>query len=102
MITGEGQLDTQSLMGKGFAGLVAQTRQAGKPLLAVVGQYSGSLGEAHVTVAEVMTVAPSLDQAMAHAAFYITQVTAQLFRDWLATQPAAATIPPRLQEHKPD
>ena len=58
VITGEGRLDTQTLEGKGPAGIAALARKHGKPVLAL----AGSITDDHL-VAEIFTASlPILDE----------------------------------------
>ena len=58
VITGEGRLDTQTLEGKGPAGIAALARKYGKPVLAL----AGSITDDH-TVAGIFTASlPIIDE----------------------------------------
>ena len=58
VITGEGRLDTQTLEGKGPAGIAALARKRGKPVLAL----AGSIADNHA-VAEIFTASlPIIDE----------------------------------------
>jgi glycerate kinase len=72
VITGEGQLDEQSLMGKGPIGLARRAQAAGVPTVAIVGGLN--TGDARLHQAGIAAVMPlvtrpmSLDEAMENAA----------------------------------
>ena len=79
VITGEGQLDPQSQMGKLFGRLLhlCQTKQ--KPLWVIVGQ--GSL--TGVKVSQVMSLAPTEAAGMKEAAHYVEELAASGIREFL-------------------
>jgi glycerate kinase len=60
VLTGEGRLDSQTLEGKGPAGIAALARAAGKPVLA----FAGSIEEAPDLHARFDAIFPILDRAV--------------------------------------
>ncbi len=84
VITGEGQLDGQSRRGKACSGVARLAREAGKPVVAVVGSVRGeeeaiaSLGLDGVLPASVGPM--TLVQAMEGAAAYLEAAGARLAR----------------------
>lgn len=70
VVTGEGYLDQQSFAGKAVGGVVELARQAGVPVLIVVGQGDADVGTAHVSLVERF----GLEEAMGRTAACITQV----------------------------
>ena len=82
VITGEGRLDTQTLEGKGPAGIAALARQHGKPVLA----FAGSIADDH-RVADLFTATfPIIDEpvslagAMARGAEFLERAATRAAR----------------------
>lgn len=84
VITGEGKMDRQTLMGKVPQGVARIARSYGVPVIAIVGSYTGPLEDIHAAgIDAVFTALPgpvSLQQAMGRAAENIEAATAEAFR----------------------
>jgi glycerate kinase len=84
VITGEGKMDRQTLMGKVPQGVAGISRRLGVPVVAIVGSYVGPLDEIHAAGIEAVFPAlagpVSLREAMGAAAENIEATTAQVFR----------------------
>lgn len=82
VITGEGSMDSQSLTGKAPIALADAARERGIPVIVVAGRILVTPEElaAHgvVAAAQLLDVAPSPDDAVAHAAKYLTWATTQV------------------------
>lgn len=87
VITGEGQLDDQSLMGKGPVGLARRAQAAGVPTVAIVGGLNTDDARLHqagiVAVMPLVTRPMSLDEAMQDAAMLMEGAALRLGY-WLA------------------
>jgi glycerate kinase len=84
VITGEGRLDAQSMMGKLIGGVGRAAQQTGVPVIAIVGSAGDGADESlqvldayHALVDETT----SLEEAIAHAASLIERRTAQVMSD---------------------
>jgi len=88
VVTGEGQLDGQSRRGKAQSGVARLARQAGKPVVAVVGSVKGEEeAAAALGLDAVLPVPPgpmTLIQAMGGASAYLEAAGARLGRLLLA------------------
>lgn len=96
LITGEGKLDRQTLMGKAPAGILARAAKHNIPVIAIAGSVEGAEELARQGFAGVFSVLPSpvtLRQAMdkAFAGENVSQTVGQLMRVIRAFAPA---IPP--------
>lgn len=84
VITGEGKMDRQTLMGKVPQGVAGISRRLGVPVVAIVGSYVGPLDEIHAAGIEAvfpaLTGPASLREAMSLASENIEATTAQVFR----------------------
>jgi glycerate kinase len=82
VLTGEGRLDSQTLDGKGPAGVAAMARALGKPVIA----FAGSIEEhpqilAHFDAAVPIIDRPvSLEEAMQNAAPFLERAAARTAR----------------------
>lgn len=85
VITGEGQIDRQTAHGKTIAGLLALTRAVDKPVYVVAGNASRDFDpQALPGVRRVVTLVShttSPEEAMAHTAALLAEVTARVLRD---------------------
>lgn len=79
VITGEGRLDRQTAYGKTVGGVAAVAKESGVPVIALVGSLEdGPALERRLGLAAVFSVVPgpvNLDDAMAHAAGYLSART---------------------------
>lgn len=97
VITGEGRMDAQTLLGKTPVGVARHAARYGIPVIAVV----GSLGEGYQAVysagiAAAFSVAPgpiSLETAYARSAELLRQRAADCLRLWLSGYQAASQYP---------
>ena len=84
VITGEGKMDRQTMMGKVPQGVARIARSLGVPVIAIVGSYVGPLDPVHAAGIEAVFAAlpgpVSLQEAMSRAAENIEAATAQVFR----------------------
>lgn len=82
VITGEGSMDSQSLTGKAPIALAAAAHERGIPVIVVAGRILVTLEELAehgvVAAAQLLDVAPSPADAVAHAAKYLTWATSQV------------------------
>ena len=82
VITGEGSMDSQSLTGKAPIALAEAARDRGIPVVAVAGRITVTPEELAehgvVAAAQLLDVAPSLEDAVEHAAKYLSRATVQL------------------------
>jgi glycerate kinase len=82
VITGEGSMDSQSLTGKAPIALADAARERGIPVIVVAGRILVTPEELAdhgvVAAAQLLDVAPSPEEAMAHAAKYLTWATTQV------------------------
>ncbi len=82
VLTGEGRLDSQTLEGKGPAGVAAMARSLGKPVLA----FAGSIEEEPVLFRQFDALVPiidrpvSLEEAMQNAAAFLERAAARTAR----------------------
>lgn len=67
VITGEGRLDSQTLSGKGPAGIVSVARGAGKPVLALAGSLSDGAEGIFDATCPIVDAPSTLEQALAQA-----------------------------------
>jgi glycerate kinase len=67
VITGEGRLDSQTLSGKGPAGIVSVARQAGKPVLALAGSLSDGAERIFDATCPIVDAPSTLEEAMRQA-----------------------------------
>ncbi|MCO6359727.1 glycerate kinase [Roseivirga pacifica] len=84
VITGEGQLDTQTLSGKVIAGVKQQADKLNKPVAVICGIAKGvgadnPLGLEHIY--QVMNKANSVEDSMNNAAKYVSTLTTELLHD---------------------
>ncbi len=83
VITGEGCLDEQSLMGKVMSGVLAATTTAHKPLVILAGTVKLSPVPESVIALDLVSVAGSVEAAMQEAANYLEiQVAQSLSHVW--------------------
>lgn len=82
VITGEGSLDSQSLTGKAPIALADAARDRGIPVIVVAGRIlvtpEDLAGHGVVAAAQLLDVAPSPEDAVAHAAKYLAWATSQV------------------------
>jgi glycerate kinase len=82
VLTGEGRLDSQTLEGKGPAGIAALARSAGKPVIA----FAGSIEESPEILARFDATFPiidrpvSLEEAMRDASTFLQRAAARAAR----------------------
>ena len=88
VLTGEGQIDFQTVFGKAPAGVARAARAAGVPCLAIAGSVGEDLGDLHaVGLDAVFSLASgplSLERCMADAAELLEFATEQALRCFLA------------------
>jgi glycerate 2-kinase len=81
VLTGEGQVDRQTLYGKTISGILNRTRPAKVPIIILAGRLDNKdeiLATQGVTTARsLMELASSVDDAMAHAGKYLKELAAQ-------------------------
>ncbi|SDS99903.1 glycerate kinase [Halopseudomonas litoralis] len=86
VITGEGQLDGQTLHGKTPAGVARVAREAGVPVIALAGSLAeGYQGVYDIGIAAAFSLAPgpiSLEQAMREAGTQLQSRAADIARLW--------------------
>ncbi len=84
VITGEGKMDRQTLMGKVPQGVAKIAQSCGVPVVAIVGSFTGPLDAVHAAgIDAVFTALPgpvSLQEAMGRAAENIEVAAAEAFR----------------------
>ena len=88
VVTGEGQLDEQSLQGKVISGITAHAGRAGVPVAAICGRITLSeelLSAIGLTYAIDASAGQPLDQAMAHAEENYLAAARSLFANALFT-----------------
>ncbi|MDQ0635903.1 glycerate kinase [Arthrobacter pascens] len=82
VITGEGSMDSQSLTGKAPIALAHAARERGIPVVVVAGRIlvtpEDLAANGVVAAAQLLDVAPSLEDAVEHAAKYLSRATVQL------------------------
>jgi glycerate kinase len=78
VISGEGQLDQQSLHGKVIGGILDRCERSGTPCQLFAGRSTlpetPKIGDRPVPVHEIIHLAPDVDRAMKHAADYLTEL----------------------------
>jgi glycerate kinase len=88
VLTGEGQIDFQTVFGKAPAGVARAARAAGVPCIAIAGSVGDDLGDLHsVGLDAVFSLTPgplTLKQSIADAAALIEKSTEQALRCFLA------------------
>jgi len=94
VITGEGQLDTQTMQGKAAGEVVLGARRAGKRVMVVCGRADPAVlgtppvpagsGLAPDDVCSLMSLASTPEEAMAHAPKLARQAARRLVMRWLA------------------
>jgi glycerate kinase len=102
VITGEGSMDEQSLVGKAPAALAGRAAERGVPVLAVAGQVllteEELAGAGIVGSRALIDRALSVDDARTRAAELVREQTASLLRSWISASSAA---PPGSAEARP-
>jgi glycerate kinase len=92
VLTGEGQIDFQTVFGKAPGGVGALAKEMGIPCIAIAGSIGGDLGDLHQhgisAVFSLCTGPCTLQQAMEHGAEGISRVTEQILRCFLSAHPA--------------
>lgn len=87
VLTGEGQIDSQTAHGKAPAGVGAAARARGVPCIAVAGSLGEGIGDLHsVGIDAVFSLCPgpvALDDAMNRANAYLARATEQAVRGFL-------------------
>ncbi len=87
VITGEGQLDRQSLAGKAPVGVAAAARSAGVPVVAVAGQSTLDAAELAAAgfagVYLLTSVEPDVHRCQSNAAELLTEIGRRIARDHL-------------------
>ena len=102
VFTGEGRMDSQTLLGKTPAGVARQAQQRGIPVIAL----AGSLGEGYqqlyqtgITTAFSLVPGPgSLDDACSNAPRYLRERAADCMRLWQVAQAASTKSAQRKAE----
>jgi glycerate 2-kinase len=86
VITGEGRLDSQTLEGKGPAGVATFARKHGKPVVAFAGSVADDAALAKIFAAAhaIKTGAITLEEAVANAAFLLEQAAERFAESWTA------------------
>lgn len=88
VLTGEGQIDSQTVFGKAPAGVAAAAKTAGAPCVAIAGSMGDDLSDLHdIGMGAVFSLCPgpiSLDRAMADAAPLLTAAAEQVLRCFVA------------------
>lgn len=94
IITGEGQLDAQTMQGKAVGEVVLGARRAGKRVMVVCGRADPAIvgaaggrkgtGLAPDDVCSLTSLAPTPEEAMAHAPELARQAARRLVSRWLA------------------
>ena len=88
VITGEGRMDEQTLMGKVPQGVARRAMRHDLPVVAIVGSYRGATEPLHLAGIDAIFVASrgpeTLSDAMAHAALNIESAAEQVYR-WFRT-----------------
>ncbi|GJM31565.1 MAG: glycerate kinase [Saprospiraceae bacterium] len=77
VISGEGQLDFQSLQGKVVGGISKLCKKYGKPLMVVCGQNKLTTTDFY-EIKSIMELAPSTEQAMNEASVFLEEIGARL------------------------
>ena len=97
VLTGEGSLDTQTLHGKGPAGVARLARGLGKPVLAFGGQVLSpeALLETFDGVFALREGSITLEEAIRRAGPLLEEKAAAAVAAWRQTRLAAASRPPR-------
>jgi glycerate kinase len=89
VITGEGRLDTQTLHGKGPAGVAASATRHGRPVYAVAGEVTidfAALTRSGITRAYALTeLEPDPERCIANARQLVTRTAQRLAADWTLT-----------------
>jgi glycerate kinase len=82
VLTGEGRLDSQTLEGKGPAGIAAMARSAGKPVIAFAGsiEETSSVLEQFDATFPIIDRAVSLEEAMKDAPSFVQRAAARAAR----------------------
>ena len=82
VITGEGRLDTQTLEGKGPAGIASLARKHGKPVLALAGSIADDRNVASVFTASlpILDEPTTLADAMARGAEFLERAATRAAR----------------------
>lgn len=83
VITGEGSIDHQTLEGKVIAGLYELCQKHGKPMAVVCGRSSMKTFDKSA-IFQVMDVAESVEDAMANAGSYVSELSKQLLLNFRA------------------
>ncbi len=88
VLTGEGQIDFQTVFGKAPGGVGAVAKAHGVPCLAIAGSVGADLGDLHATgidaVFSLCTGPTTLEASMRDAGENLARVTQQAFRAFLA------------------
>lgn len=88
VVTGEGQINSQTAFGKAPAGVGATAKSRGVPCLAIAGSVGGGLADLHaIGIDAVFSLCPgpmALGEAMANGARCLTAATEQALRGFLA------------------
>jgi glycerate kinase len=93
VLTGEGQIDFQTVFGKAPAGVAALAKEQGIPCIAIAGSIGDDLGGLHHTgLTAVFSLCPgpvTLQEAMTKGADLLSRATEQVLRAYLAGATAA-------------
>lgn len=88
VLTGEGQIDFQTVFGKAPGGVGVAAKKQGIPCFAIAGSVGEDLGDLHETgisaVFSLCTCPMTLDEAKENASENLARVTQQAFRAFLA------------------
>jgi glycerate kinase len=88
VLTGEGQIDSQTASGKAPAGVASRARARNIPCLAIAGSVGENLGDLHaIGIDAVFSLCPgpvSLDHAMTQGRHFLTRATEQAIRGFLS------------------
>lgn len=83
IITGEGQIDRSTIMGKGVGELAAQCRKLGKPCIGIAGSASSdAAGSGAFAAIGALTDLTDQESAMAKPAHWLRQVARRLAASW--------------------
>jgi glycerate kinase len=95
VLTAEGQIDFQTAHGKAPAGVAERARARGIPCIAIAGGIGERISELHaIGIDAVFSLCPgpvSLQEAMDHAAGFLTQTSEQVMRLFLAARTRGAS-----------
>jgi len=83
IITGEGQMDKQSMMGKGVGELVKMAQEQDRPCIALAGTINDhDVLENQIGTCRAITELTSVPEAMARAAYWLEKLAHEAARYW--------------------